>query len=133
MEELCPGADVVYEAECVDVGQGTTFAENLNTLHPDCKIILSYSDTYTKEIAEVWNALSYPKDAACFGHDAEAAVLKNIAEGGYIKGTVSAGDPGVAMAEGMIGCLNGEYKDHELVVMAGTEVTPANIGDFYKA
>lgn len=22
MEELCPGADVVYEAECVDVGQG---------------------------------------------------------------------------------------------------------------
>ena len=61
MEELCPGADVVYEAECVDVGQGTTFAENLNTLHPDCKIILSYSDTYTKEIAEVWNALSYPK------------------------------------------------------------------------
>ena len=39
MEELCPGADVVYEAECVDVGQGTTFAENLNTLHPDCKII----------------------------------------------------------------------------------------------
>lgn len=53
MEELCPGADVVYEAECVDVGQGTTFAENLNTLHPDCKIILSYSDTYTKEIAEV--------------------------------------------------------------------------------
>lgn len=53
--------------------------------------------------------------------------------GGYIKGTVSAGDPGVAMAEGMIGCLNGEYKDHELVVMAGTEVTPANIGDFYKA
>lgn len=133
MEELCPGADVVYEAECVDVGQGTTFAENLNTLHPDCKIILSYSDTYTKEIAEVWNALSYPKDAACFGHDAEAAVLKNIAEGGYIKGTVSAGDPGVAMAEGMIGCLNGEYKDHELVVMAGTEVTPANVGDFYKA
>ena len=118
MEELCPGADVVYEAECVDVGQGTTFAENLNTLHPDCKIILSYSDTYTKEIAEVWNALSYPKDAACFG---------------YIKGTVSAGDPGVAMAEGMIGCLNGEYKDHELVVIAGTEVTPANIGDFYKA
>ena len=116
MEELCPGADVVYEAECVDVGQGTTFAENLNTLHPDCKIILSY-----------------PKDAACFGHDAEAAVLKNIAEGGYIKGTVSAGDPGVAMAEGMIGCLNGEYKDHELVVMAGTEVTPANVGDFYKA
>lgn len=133
MEELCPGADVVYEAECVDVGQGTTFAENLNTLHPDCKIILSYSDTYTKEIAEVWNALSYPKDAACFGHDAEAAALKNIAEGGYIKGTVSAGDPGVAMAEGMIGCLNGEYKDHELVVIAGTEVTPANIGDFYKA
>ena len=50
-----------------------------------------------------------------------------------IKGTVSAGDPGVAMAEGMIGCLNGEYKDHELVVIAGTEVTPANIGDFYKA
>lgn len=133
MDELCPGAEVVYEAECVDVGQGTTYAENLNTLYPDCKVVLSYSDTYTKEIAEVWNALGYDKDAACFGHDAEEAVLKNISEGGYIKGTVSVGDAGIAMAEGIIGCLNGEYEDHELVVLPGTEVTPANVGDYYKA
>lgn len=133
MEELCPGAEVVYEAECVNVGEGTTYTENLNTLHPDCKVILSYSDTYTKEIAEVWNALSYPEDAACFGHDAEAAVLENIAKGGYIKGTVSLGDAGVSMGEGMVGCLNGEYDDHALVTMGGTAVTADNISEFYSA
>ncbi len=133
MAELCPGAQPAYEGECVNVGEGATFTENLNTLYPDCYVILSYSDTFVKEIAEVWNALGYPAQAACFGHDAEAAVLENIAKGGYIKGTVSLGDAGVIMGEGMVACLNGEYEEHQLITMGGTAVTPENIDEFYSA
>lgn len=131
MEELCPGAEVVYESECTSTGDGTTFAENLNTLYPDCKVILSYSDSFVKEVSEVWNALGYDKDAAVFGHDAEEAVLADIAAGGYAKGTIYMGDSGARMGEGILAYLNGEYDSHTLVTLGGEAVTPENISNYY--
>lgn len=133
LEELCPGAEVVYSSDIVGTGDGASFAENLNTLYPDCKVVLSYSDTYAKEVAEVWNALGYPEDAAVFGHDAEEVVLADIAEGGYIKGTIYMGDTGVAMGEGIIAYLNGEYESHTLLLLEGEAVTPENVSDYYES
>lgn len=125
--------NIVYEGDVTDIGQGTEFAENLNTLYPDCQVVVTYSDTYASEIAEVFNALGYPKTAAIFGHDAESKTLSDIKNGGYIKGTVAMGDTGVVMGEGIISYLNGEegYESGSLIVLNGTAVTADNVDEFY--
>lgn len=132
MKELCPNAEVVYEAECIDIGSGSAFAENLNTLYPDCKVILTYSDSFAKEVSEVWNALGYPKDAAVFGHDAETAVLADIAAGGYIKGTIAMGDPGEGFGGPLLDYMAGKYEPHTTVTSTGSAVTPANVSEYYQ-
>ena len=133
LAELCPGAEIVYEMDAVETGDGTTFAENLNVMYPDCQVVLSYSDTFVDEVNQVWTAYGYPDTAAIYGHDAEEKVLASIAEGGYVKGTMYLGDSGEMMAEGMIGYLNGEYEDGTLVENGGVSVTIDNVNEYYFA
>lgn len=132
LAENCPGAEIVYEAECLGTGDGAAFAENLNTLYPDCMVVLSYSDAFVVEASQVWNALDYPKEAALFGHDAESGVLADIAEGGYIKGTVAMEDAGASMATVLLGYLNGEYEDGAVITIPGHGVTSENIDQYYQ-
>ncbi len=130
MEELCPGAEIVYEMECVDAGQGTAFAENLNTLYPDCKVVLSYTDSFAKEVSETWTALGYPKDAAIFGHDGESPVLADIAADGYTKGTVLLMDAGPQIRDIFVDFLNGKYQTHTLLGISGEAITIDNVAEY---
>jgi ABC-type sugar transport system substrate-binding protein len=125
--------NIVYEGEMTGTGDGSEFAENLNTLYPDCQVVVCYSDTFAAEISEVFSALSYPSTAAIFGHDGETKVLSDIANGGYIKGSYMLSDAGTSMGEGIVSYLNGEegFESGSLIVMDGWSVTPDNVGEFY--
>lgn len=133
LRDKSPDSTIVFEGNVgsSSIGSGTAYAENLNTLYPDCQVVVSYSDTFSSEVAEIFKALNYPSTAAIFGHDGEAKVLADIAAGGYIKGTLDLGDPGQQMADATIKYLNGEYESGTLRITPAVPVTPENIGDFY--
>jgi len=132
--ELLPDSKIVMNGSINgQVGEGTSFAENLLEKYPDCKVVVSYSDQPAVEAVEVFKAAGKTSDdIGIFGNDATSQALQEIKDGDLLRGTIDMGNVGSDLGNAVIKWLNGEIKSGDVYTAKNIPVTSANISDYVK-